>query len=314
MEQATSMPPSNKALSPLGRTSASTQLSGSAVILTWVLSIVLHIILLGIMLWVVFPFSSPTEEALPVALTEYIGTVNQATFQPSPMPHQADASQPTPAMEQHVAPEIPATLADLGITKTVDVPIIGLVTGKADMDSYGLSGGAKAPNFFGLGSSAKAAKRIVYVVDRSGSMTDTFQHVRAELQRSISSLRRSQKFHVIFFNAGAPLTNTPGRMVSAIAAQKKEFFDFMQNVRPEGSTHPEAAMRHALALEPDMIYFLTDGEFDSSLVKKLDRWNSERKVQIFTIAYFDPGGAKLLELIAREHHGAFKYITELDLP
>ncbi len=318
MGQITSIPSPNKATnqdkpSP-NRATASTQLSGAGVILTWVASILLHIVLLGVMLWVVFPFSTPTEEALPVALTEYIGTVNKATFQPSPIPSQAESSQPTPAEAEHVVPEIPATLADLGITKNVDVPIIGIGTGKMDMDSYGLSGGAKAPDFFGLGSSAKAAKRVVYVVDRSGSMTDTFQHVRAELTRSISSLRRSQKFHVIFFNAGVPLANPPHKLVSAIKAQKKSFFDFLQTVRPDGSTHPEIAMRQALELKPDMIYFLTDGEFDPSLVGKLDQWNSDRKVQIFTIAYFDPGGAKLLELIAREHQGAFKFITELDLP
>ncbi len=314
MGQVTSIPSSNQAVTPSTRATASTQLSGTEVILTWAASIILHIMLLGIMLWVVFPFSSPTEEALPVALTEYIGTVNKATFQPSPMPNKADTSQPTPTAAQHVAPEIPTTLADLGITKNVDVPIIGIGTGKSDMEGYGLSGGAKAPDFFGLGSSAKAAKRVVYVVDRSGSMTDTFQHVRAELTRSISSLRRSQKFHVIFFNAGPPLANPPHKLVSAIKAQKKAFFDFLQGVTPDGSTHPEIAMRQALELKPDMIYFLTDGEFDPSLVTKLDQWNSDRKVQIFTIAYFDPAGAKLLELIAREHQGAFKFISELDLP
>ena len=83
---------------------------------------------------------------------------------------------------------------------------------------------------------------------------------------------------------------------------------------PEGSTDPGPAMRRALATEPDLVYFLTDGEFDRSLIAQLDQWNRSRRVRIFTIAYFDRSGAELLEDIAREHGGEFKFISENDLP
>ena len=145
-------------------------------------------------------------------------------------------------------------------------------------------------------------------------MLDTFIHVRNELIRSISTLRRSQKFHVIFFSAGVPLENPPRRPVAAIQAQKTAFFEFLDGVVPEGSTHPEQAMRRALALEPDLVYFLTDGEFDPALLPKLDGWNRDRRVRIFTIAYFDESGVELLEKIAREHGGEFKFVSEDDIP
>ena len=103
-------------------------------------------------------------------------------------------------------------------------------------------------------------------------------------------------------------------MVSAISARKESFFESLERVYPEGSTNPEPAMRRALALEPDMIYFLTDGEFDRGLVEKLQRWNKDRKVRIFTIAYFDQAGAALLERIAQEHGGEFRFVSEDDLP
>ncbi len=55
-------------------------------------------------------------------------------------------------------------------------------------------------------------------------------------------------------------------------------------------------------------------DFDPDLMKNLNRWNRKRNVQIYTIAYLDRTGSELLELIAREHGGDFKYVTEHDLP
>jgi uncharacterized protein with von Willebrand factor type A (vWA) domain len=130
----------------------------------------------------------------------------------------------------------------------------------------------------------------------------------------VSALRRSQKFHVIFFNAGEPLQVPPRRPVSAIQARKEELFRFLQSVEPKGSTDPGPAMRAAFMAQPDVIYFLTDGEFDRNLLPKLDRWNRDRQVKIFTIAYFNRAGAALLEEIAREHGGEFRFVTEHDLP
>jgi len=49
-------------------------------------------------------------------------------------------------------------------------------------------------------------------------------------------------------------------------------------------------------------------------VEKLDRWNQNKAVRIFTIAYFDMGGASLLEEIARRNGGEFKFVSENDLP
>jgi hypothetical protein len=132
--------------------------------------------------------------------------------------------------------------------------------GGGDAARYGLTvGGGGGSEFFGLGGSAPGVRSIVYVVDRSGSMVDTFNHVRAELKRSISALRRSQKFHVIFFNSGEPLESPPARLINAIDANKEEFFTFLAGVEPGGGTKPERALRQALALEPDLLYLLSDG-------------------------------------------------------
>ena len=87
-------------------------------------------------------------------------------------------------------------------------------------------------------------------------------------------------------------------------------------VVPQGATKPRSALRRALALKPDILYLLSDGivEARSLLVSELDQWNHDRLTRIFTIAYLDREGATLLEQIAREHNGEFRFVTEHDLP
>jgi uncharacterized protein with von Willebrand factor type A (vWA) domain len=146
-------------------------------------------------------------------------------------------------------------------------------------------------------------------------MIDTFHYVQKELNRSISALRRSQQFHVIFFNSGPPLENPPQKLVHAVAAHRQQFFEFLQEVEPRGGTKPDPAMARALALKPDLIYLLSDGiDFDPEIITRLNEWNRDRRVRICTIAYLDPGGRQILERIAREHNGEFTFISEHNLP
>ena len=295
--------------------SASMTLTGRAVLVAWLISVGLHAAGLAAMFLIVFPFTARELPELPIAHLDVVGPVDNAPFVLPTPPDLTSESLPPDPLQVHVAPKNFDQLEDLGVTKKPELSIIGIGAGGGDFSQYGLTaGGGVGPDFFGLGSSARGIRRIVYVVDRSGSMLDTFGHVRQELRRSIGELRRSQKFHVIFFNAGVPLENPPKRLVSAVRAQKERFFEFLGDVFPEGSTHPERAMQRALSLEPDLVYFLTDGEFDPSLLGRLDKWNKSRRVRIFTIAFFDQAGAELLEEIAREHGGEFKFVSENDVP
>lgn len=213
-------------------------------------------------------------------------------------------------------------LASLRSVETAKLPgmsVIGIgpAGGEGgDASRYGLSVGSGAgPEFFGLGGSASGVRSVVYVVDRSASMLGTFDYVRAELKRSISALRRSQKFHVIFFNSGDPLENPPARLVNSIDANKRQFFEFLEDVIPTGSTRPERALHRALALEPDLLYLLSDGiNFDPDLPRRLNEWNPNHRTRIYTIAYLDQGGRRILEAIAREHGGEFKFVSDNDLP
>jgi hypothetical protein len=298
--------------------SAPFNLSGRAVLTAWVISVAAHALLFFGMLGLVFPFSASTERPEPLVVhAEILDSVERAPVT-AKLPH--DILDPTARPEQVRERPVPKEFTDLSkltLAHKPDLAIIGIgAGGGGDFSKYGLTVGAgPGPAFFGLGQSARGARKIVYVVDRSGSMMDTFVYVQAELKRSIGALRRSQKFHVIFFNTGRPLENPPQRLVSAIDAHKEKFFDFLSGVSPSGGTKPGAALRRAIALEPDLVYLLSDGiDFEPRLHADLDEWNRARRVRIYTIAYLDRTGSELLEQIAREHHGEFKFVSEDDLP
>ncbi|MCH8252787.1 MAG: VWA domain-containing protein [Planctomycetes bacterium] len=295
--------------------SASIQLTGRALLTIWILSIATHALLFFLMLVVPWLAAiAPNDEPLPLTRAELIGDIEPTAFTETVAPDLADDPTATEQTQLRFTPKQFDQPADAVALRKPKLSIIGIGAESGDFSKYGLNVGVGGgPSFFGIGGTARGARKIAYVVDRSGSMLATFEFVREELRRSISALRRSQKFHVVFFSDKIE-ENPPKRMVSAIQEQKQQFFDFLNGIEVGGGTHPARAMQRAFATKPDLIYFLTDGEFNRNLLPKLRKWNKDGRVRIFTIAYFSEEGALLLERIANEHNGEFKRVTENDLP
>ncbi len=297
--------------------SASVNLSGWSVLIAWSISVGVHAVVFVGMLILVFPFSARDDVPIvPPKRVHLVGSLEGASFVDTPRADLPDAIPMTDAEQPRPEPETYTPLSELRASKKPELSIIGIGAGGGDVERYGIQlGGGPAPEFFGLGGSALGARSVVYVVDRSGSMLEWFEAVKEELKRSVSKLRRSQKFHVIFFNHQTPVHNPPKKLVSAIRAQKQRLFSFLEQVFPLGQTKPETALRQALEMKPDLIYLLSDGQdFPPGLFRRLDEWNKDRAVQICTIAYVDSAGSELLELMAREHNGEFRYVSEDDLP
>jgi hypothetical protein len=170
---------------------------------------------------------------------------------------------------------------------------------------------AGSTTFFGV-PSADAA-RIVYIGDRSGSMTDSFDYLQAELKRSIRQLSAARFFTVMFFSSGPP-TEMPGReLVRADDEGKSKAFQFIHATVPHGQTDPSEAFKRAFALKPDLIYFLTDGEFDPVVVGLVKGLNADGKVRVSTVAFLYDTGEKVLKEIAAENGGTYTFIREKDL-
>ena len=292
----------------------------------WIASVFTHGALFAIM--VAVPWITRTvllAPALPPPNTTVVVDHDDVKFSVVP-PQSPFAPSAAPIdVPVHIAPQAQGALDNLRNAALADaapasspLSVIGIGVGGSETSDFGLpsASGLSGPSFFGLGRQARGARRIVYVVDRSGSMTDLFAGLRQELKRSIDGLRKSQKFHVIFYNSGDPLELPAKRLVSAVRSAKDEAFAFLETVRPEGMTEPANALRRAFDLNPDLIYFLSDGDIPEGerLKDRLKEWNVTRRVRIFTIAFVNRDGSILLQDIAREHNGQFKYVSEDDLP
>jgi hypothetical protein len=158
--------------------------------------------------------------------------------------------------------------------------------------------------------------RYVFVVDGSQSMThrypgparSRFGRVKVELWRTIYRMSADQKFFVIFFNTRAfPMPATelrPGGMEN-----QSDLFQWTASLKADGQTDPLEAMLMAMRLQPDVIYFLTDGEFNYKVVREVAKAN-QRGVKIHTISLGDDSGAKFLEEIASRTGGSYRHIVQ----
>ncbi|OJW08352.1 MAG: hypothetical protein BGO49_13220 [Planctomycetales bacterium 71-10] len=136
-------------------------------------------------------------------------------------------------------------------------------------------------SFFGI---AAKGKFFVYVLDQSGSMVDDGRIARAtiELRRSVGALQEPQQFEVIFYNDEA--TAMPGGPIPRTADRrnKEKLRAWLGTVDPDGGTSPRKAVLQALALRPDAVFLLSDGDFPEGTVEAIAKANP-RKVPIHCI-------------------------------
>ncbi|MFB3890977.1 MAG: VWA domain-containing protein [Phycisphaerae bacterium] len=218
-------------------------------------------------------------------------------------------------------------VADTGLTaRRAPISVAGVGgpggsggTGSGAGTGLGLKGGGPGgprTGFFGRGGNAH---HVVFVIDRSGSMLDTFDYVRKEMLNSIARLKEVQDFHVIFFAAGTPQENPPRQLVPASDDYKNAAAEFLQGIRPEGQTNPLPAIARAFEVleradkrPGKLIYLLTDGVFpdNDAVLKLIAQLNAKKDVLICTFLYDDKSAdaVKVLQKIAEDNRGHFKQV------
>ena len=201
---------------------------------------------------------------------------------------------------------------DVASNKLEQLQVIGVGGGGKEIGGFeGLGQGRGG--FFGAGGESDESAKIVYVVDRSGSMTDSIDFVKYELKRSIGELSEIKEFHVIFYSSGPPVEMPTRRLVNATERNKQLAFEFIDGVIAQGETDPSKALERAFDCRPELIYLLTDGEFDRAIVDQVKRLNVGGKVTVHTIGFLYKTGETVLKQIADDNHGNYKFVSELDL-
>lgn len=171
--------------------------------------------------------------------------------------------------------------------------------------------------FLGIGG---RAHHVVYVIDRNGSMIDTFDQLQREMRKSISRLSGIQDFHVIFMSSGEPRENRPRKLVPATDTSKMEFAGWLEEICSCGQTDPIPAIRRAFEVlskadakkHGKLIYLVTDGPFANNreLLELIRSANKNKEVQINTYLYGgrEEEAVNVLMLIAEENGGTFMHV------
>lgn len=172
-------------------------------------------------------------------------------------------------------------------------------------------GGDEGQSFFGLRGEGS---RYVYVVDSSRSMNHPhasemktrFGRLKLELVKSIMKLNASNEFYIVYFNRRAiPMPSR--KMQPALPDVRKHFLEWAIKIRADGETDPRGALRMALKLNPDVIYFLTDGVFEEKVVRSLRKISQEETV-IHTFAFGNRESEYVLRNLAAANSGKFHFV------
>jgi hypothetical protein len=141
---------------------------------------------------------------------------------------------------------------------------------------------------------------------------------RNEVARSIAQLNENQKFLVILYNSDTSvmlgMRGSKIECLPATEANRNRALRWLARQYPALDTFPLRSMKIAVNLKPDAIFLLSDGEFRDGTISFLREANHDKNnsfatyCSVHTIAFKSYVGASVLQQIARENNGFFKYI------
>ncbi|GAB4384939.1 MAG: hypothetical protein Kow0022_09110 [Phycisphaerales bacterium] len=306
-------------------------------------SLVIHLTLLAIVLVATVTVASGPGKRPP--LTDIAIAPAQAVAPENPAePEPAEAGTPSgQILPPSVAPVPTLTARSTG---AVQAAVPSLPQPSSAVASIAIEGAEppRAVSFAGV--TAQAAKRIVYVVDASGSMVSSYAFVRARLAQSISHLSPTQRFQVILVRgrpSGEPevLTlpdsdrSSRDPLLRALPSVRERAIAWLRSIVVSGRSDPIIGLEKALTLDPppDVVFFLARGFQRSgpnadwgqgveATLRSLDRLNPPsrrtglRPVVIKTIQFLDDDPTGLMKAIAEAHGdgpGSFRVLTADDL-
>lgn len=183
-------------------------------------------------------------------------------------------------------------------------------------------GGQARTQVFGLQGQGT---KFLYVFDRSGSMSGyggrPLRSAQAELIASLQDLDRTHQFQIIFYNERPQVFHPDGRaprLVWGDEQGKALAQRFVRSVIAAGGTRHMEPLMMALAMRPDVIFFLTDAEEPRLTADELARIRrANNSTQIHAIEFgFGPstGEDNFLKRLARQNGGQHAYVDISKLP
>jgi hypothetical protein len=192
--------------------------------------------------------------------------------------------------------------------------------GGSGTGSGGGAGGGVGPGteFFGA---REHAGSFAYVIDCSGSMAtrNALEVAKRELLASMGQLPPDARFAIVFYSLRATtLSDVKGHrgMMAATAVNKARVRSQLDAIVPDGGTDHMLALRAALALHPEVIFFLTDADLmnNSDVAEILAESGSTRIQAIEFGRGADLGGSGPLRRLASSSGGSYRYLDVIRFP
>ncbi len=168
--------------------------------------------------------------------------------------------------------------------------------------------------------------RFVYVFDRSTSM-DQFGGrpllgAKRELIASLQSLESVHQFQIIFYNENPRVMNLAGsqraEMIFGNDQGKKLAEQFVGGIYADGGTKHLDALKLALRMAPDVIFFLTDADEPQLKRHELDEIRRLNRGTVINAIEFGigqtPAARSFLKVLAAENDGQHGYVDVTRLP
>ncbi len=160
--------------------------------------------------------------------------------------------------------------------------------------------------------------KFVYVFDRSASMEGPpLAAAKRQLIESLGSLAGIHQFHIIFFNhrlQSFDITGGSQRIAFGSDRNKQLAANFVGGIIADGGTDRFAALKAALALRPDVIFFLTDADDPMSASELNDiELGSQKNGSAICVIEFGrqaaPASDNFLQELARQSGGQYGYVN-----
>jgi Ca-activated chloride channel homolog len=166
-------------------------------------------------------------------------------------------------------------------------------------------------------------KSVIFVLDRSGSMSgEKIDQVKGALTYCLNSLNQKDRFRVVTFNSSVTTHGEGRRLMSATRENVKEALAGVDEIRAEGGTDINSALKTALEMAATeerkcYIVFLTDGQptvgetNTDDIQKNIAKLQAQGKTKVGRIFVFGAGydvNTHFLEKLAQDNGGVADYV------
>jgi hypothetical protein len=283
------------------------------------------LLVLGLGWWVVAIAQPEKHLMISAGPAEYEDiAIETALEQPPSELEPSEDPEPAPNTQVDMAPiALPQIAAvDVGIGPSVSesnlFAMSSTLSGAAGKGTN-LAAGAE---FFGTKA---AGNNFVFVVDCSPSMArdNAFESAKEEIVRSLSMLKPKQRYFILFFGAQIDTIQFPGSepeqyLLRASPENLEKTLLWVQRARIQKDGRPPIdAVTQAIAMQPDGIFLLFDGDTKvgnwTGRIRDLNRnedlfSQGETKIPIHVVHFFRDEFVPEMKRLADENGGTYRFV------